>query len=271
MTPVDLDEVRRRYEGVYKPPPGTRWQLTARASANDVPALCDEIERLRALTATCTCGTSPMTYEGPEADCPVHGAVRAFNEAQREIEALRAEITKLKNGRLLSVLFGHHKGAPRPFALQRRAGYALVALGAEFPDGAVALRLANDGGWTTKSEGGAQQFSNGDMEILWLSDELESLAVMEAELEATIAQLTDAEKHSQCASAPEFAASAPAQSSECASALIEGALHSDTQEGSVRRAADSPKCSVCGQQLMTKSSIARGVCIRCQPVVEEAA
>lgn len=54
-----------------------------------VASLTADNERLRALTATCSCGTSPMTYEGPEADCVVHGAVRAFNEAQAELSSLR--------------------------------------------------------------------------------------------------------------------------------------------------------------------------------------
>jgi hypothetical protein len=48
-----------------------------------------EIARLTAALAACTCPDSYETYAGPEADCPVHGAVRALNEATAEIDALR--------------------------------------------------------------------------------------------------------------------------------------------------------------------------------------
>lgn len=106
-------------------------------------------------------------------------------------EAL-AELKTTQNARLLSVIFGHHKGAPKPFALQRRNGHALVALGAEFPDGAVALRLVNDGGWTTKSDGGAELFCDDGTEIVWLSDELELLAEMEQQRDHAVTQLAGA-------------------------------------------------------------------------------
>ena len=71
--------------------------------ANDSPffrrvlALETEVESLRELTSTCTCydGNS-QNYEGPEADCAVHGAVRAFNEAQSEIAGLRLDLATLQ-------------------------------------------------------------------------------------------------------------------------------------------------------------------------------
>jgi hypothetical protein len=43
-----------------------------------------EVERLTALTATCTCTSWPP--EGPQPDCPIHGAIRAFNKAIAEVE-----------------------------------------------------------------------------------------------------------------------------------------------------------------------------------------
>lgn len=46
--------------------------------------------------------------------------------------------------------------------------------------------------------------------------------------------------HSQCASPPDCADSAPARSSECASAPIDGALHSDTQTGASAPTAKPP-------------------------------
>jgi hypothetical protein len=66
-----------------------RWEHAASQAA--------EVERLRALTATCTCyDGNPENYEGAHADCPVHGAVRAYNDAQAEVERLRAELAEAK-------------------------------------------------------------------------------------------------------------------------------------------------------------------------------
>lgn len=39
------------------------------------------------MTEPCTCAPYPYG-DGPEVDCPVHGAVRALNDATREIAAL---------------------------------------------------------------------------------------------------------------------------------------------------------------------------------------
>jgi hypothetical protein len=50
-----------------------------------------EIDRLSALVATCSCGTSPETYDGPQADCPAHGAIRALAEVTSERDEARAE------------------------------------------------------------------------------------------------------------------------------------------------------------------------------------
>ena len=131
----------------------------------------------------------------PTADA-YEAACRALEKHRARADTAEAEIEALKGARLLSVLFGHHEGAPKPFALQRRNGQReLVALGAEFPDGAVALRLANDGGWTTMSTGGAAQFGDANTEILWLSDELEPLAAMEAEVDALRQHILDIDAH----------------------------------------------------------------------------
>jgi hypothetical protein len=68
--------------------------------------------------------------------------------------------------------------------------------------------------------------------------------------------------HSLCASAPSAPSVRLAKSSECASALIEGALHSDNGNGEVRQS-KWVACKTCGQPLMHPESIARGVCARC--------
>lgn len=49
------------------------------------------VGHLRALTATCTCPGHP-NYDGPQADCAVHGAIRALGEAMREKERLRGQL-----------------------------------------------------------------------------------------------------------------------------------------------------------------------------------
>jgi hypothetical protein len=78
-------------------------ELTTRHSKDGCDAFCSgvhvghaldllaEVDRLAKLTATCTCATTYATYEGPEADCPVHGAVQALNAASAEIAQLAAE------------------------------------------------------------------------------------------------------------------------------------------------------------------------------------
>lgn len=130
-------------------------------------------------------------------------SVAALQEAY---EQALAERDRIRAGHVISVIFGGHPGAPRPFALYRPPSRTLLALGAEFPDGAVALRLANDGGWTTRSDGGAEGFAKGanegaDAEVVWLCDELEPLAAMEAERDQALAHLDRALKVVQAAQA----------------------------------------------------------------------
>lgn len=67
-----------------------RLIIEARAERDAAHA---EIAHLRALTSTCSCDTGPH-YEGPQADCPVHGAVRGLREAVAEIERLKAELAE---------------------------------------------------------------------------------------------------------------------------------------------------------------------------------
>lgn len=72
----------------------SHWQEQARQAEAALAAANAENERLRVqLTTECSCGKTYATYEGPEPDCPVHGAVRAFNEASAENERLREQIT----------------------------------------------------------------------------------------------------------------------------------------------------------------------------------
>lgn len=51
------------------------------------------------LAISCTCATSYETYQGPEVDCVVHGAVQALKDATAEIRALKQEIETLKRDR----------------------------------------------------------------------------------------------------------------------------------------------------------------------------
>jgi hypothetical protein len=65
-----------------------RNRITAlEANGSELLARAERAERLSAL---CSCGSTYETYEGPEVDCAVHGAVRAFNDAQAAIERVRA-------------------------------------------------------------------------------------------------------------------------------------------------------------------------------------
>jgi len=75
-------------------------KLTAVVIAHDVPALLEalaerdaeiatlraELEQARRLASTCTCyDGNPANYEGAHADCPIHGAIRAFNEVSANV------------------------------------------------------------------------------------------------------------------------------------------------------------------------------------------
>jgi len=78
-----------------------RWALTGLAQNPTIRV--DErlkiylqvINELEGLVATCSCSTGSQ-YEGPEADCPVHGAVRALNEVAAENQKLRSQVAWLK-------------------------------------------------------------------------------------------------------------------------------------------------------------------------------
>jgi hypothetical protein len=193
-----------------------RWRIADRSAAiempvdwtklsvsvGDVPTLLAEVERLTSEQDRLGAEIHRLRQRLDEAtyadddDLWLIAAdewVRQRTELTAELDRLREELRLTQGARLLSVLFGHHEGAPRPFALQRK-DRTLVALGAEFPDGAVALRLANDGGWTTKSDGGADALATSDTEILWLSDELEPLADMEQQRDAALASLAEERK-----------------------------------------------------------------------------
>lgn len=125
---------------------------------------------------------------------------REFVMAQL-VKALREELYRLKGSRILSVVFGHHKGAPRPFALRRVvdetgvSGTGIVATGCEFDDGVVALRWRTE--WPTSvvfHDRGMEAVEavhghGGKTEVVWLSDELPPRAELEQRAEAAEAQL----------------------------------------------------------------------------------
>lgn len=122
-----------------------------------------------------------------------------YREACRERDEARAELKELRGQRIVSVVFGHHRGAPRPFALRRTedvtgvSGTGIVALGVEWPDGLVVLRWTSD--WPTSvvfHDRGMESVEavhghGGKTQVVWLSDELEPLAAMEVQLEAATA------------------------------------------------------------------------------------
>jgi hypothetical protein len=67
------------------------WDSAANADEQITKAVWVIAEN-RELTAACSCPHTYADYNGPEPDCPVHGAVRAFNEASVELERLRREV-----------------------------------------------------------------------------------------------------------------------------------------------------------------------------------
>jgi hypothetical protein len=57
-----------------------------------------ELSEAKEVAATCICyDGNPANYEGAHADCPVHGAIRAYNEAERELTEARAVWTEWRN------------------------------------------------------------------------------------------------------------------------------------------------------------------------------
>lgn len=123
------------------------------------------------------------------------------NELVQLAKALREELRELKGSRVLSVVFGHHKGAPRPFALRRVvdetgvSGTGIVATGCEFDDGVVAMRWRSE--WPTSvvfHDRGMEAVEavhghGGKTEVVWLSEELPTLAEMERRAEAAEAEV----------------------------------------------------------------------------------
>jgi hypothetical protein len=59
--------------------------------------VCQVVWSSALASQTCHCGDGhPESYEGPQADCPVHGAIRAFNEATTELASQADEIEQLR-------------------------------------------------------------------------------------------------------------------------------------------------------------------------------
>lgn len=144
---------------------------------------------------------------GPKAaDHPGVGPASPGSEYQAELRRLTnlvnakvQEVKALLGRRIVSVVFGHHKDAPRPFALYR-PGFGPIADGVEFPDSQVALRELRQGRaarittydqMDTLKEGHPDDFGPDGVQVVWLSDELESLASMEQQRDAARA---DAER-----------------------------------------------------------------------------
>lgn len=110
--PVDLDRLAE-LEKAATPAPWEEHCFHARLDGNDqwylravgrpgglhvqgrmgdvqlIAEMRNALPALLSLAATCTCATTYATYEGPEADCPIHGAVRALNELTRDLAVAR--------------------------------------------------------------------------------------------------------------------------------------------------------------------------------------
>lgn len=70
--------------GIYGAAPVATKALVRRADE-----LVTENAELKALTSACGCGTPGLDFDGPKADCPVHGAIRGLQEARAEEARLR--------------------------------------------------------------------------------------------------------------------------------------------------------------------------------------
>lgn len=88
----DLDESLEALAALQ----GQRGALIAdlTAARDRVADLEEEVERL---ASTCTCDTGPWST-GPEADCAVHGAIRAYNLSQTRVADLEAELADALDG-----------------------------------------------------------------------------------------------------------------------------------------------------------------------------
>jgi hypothetical protein len=77
---------------------GLRESIGARAildAQRERDEIADELAEAREVAQTCTCyDGNPANYDGPQADCAVHGAIRAFNEASRDLNRTRAELAE---------------------------------------------------------------------------------------------------------------------------------------------------------------------------------
>lgn len=128
-----------------------------------------------------------------------------------ELTAVREELKAVKGNRLVSAVFAMPQGQPHPkvFALYR-AGDGQVAMGVQFPDGAIMVRWTGDAEFplTTINEHPKESVEGmlGDdrTTVVWLSEELESLAQQEkraeeaeAQLQAVREKLLEAEKYAE--------------------------------------------------------------------------
>jgi len=93
MSDDRLEEIRNLDTSLTGP--DAPYDPTALALDEARRDLLAEVDRLRALTAECTCGTPGMDYDGPRPDCAVHGAVRAYHEARAEVDWLRDAVEHL--------------------------------------------------------------------------------------------------------------------------------------------------------------------------------
>lgn len=124
----------------------------------------------------------------------VEAEVAELRRSQAEAERLRTELAALKGSRVMSVIFGHHQGAPRPFALHQHPQREPAYLGAQWPDGYVAIRPGPSGGlmpWRSIDALLADCAASGqDLTVVWLSDELEPLAAVEQQRDEALAEVT---------------------------------------------------------------------------------
>ena len=111
-------------------------------------------------------------------------------------EAAEAEVKRLAAARLVIAVFGVPETAPQPFALHRSDGRAPIGLGVQWPGGAVTIKWTPPERLATVTSASladalAQYDPDGEMSVLWLSEDLGTLAEVEERVERLEARLRD--------------------------------------------------------------------------------
>ena len=194
-SPDRIEAVAQAFYGGITDPLDMATRAVAALDAYDrehpPAALRDALAEVERLTPACSCTPYHAGGDGPEEDCPVHGATET---AWGEIQRLRDEVERLRSKHLRWDIFAvrDHDSYARPFVLMRDtdvsgvSGTGVVADGCASPDGTVTLRWR--GGNPTSvvfHDNGIESVEaihghGGNTRIVWLAEDLETTAEVAA-------------------------------------------------------------------------------------------